>query len=237
MKKGSNKAAVKNERIKFVTAAWKFTTYGLMASLGLYVLHDKEWSLSQRDYFQGWPNHPMSLDERFYYLTSFASYSFGFLTLFWEQEQSLLDLFVMIGHHIATLTLIGASYLYSFHRFGMVILLLHDVSDPFMELAKMFLYSGYNRIADVLFVTFAAVFISSRNIFYPFFVLPSIYKYCRYPDGRLFPSDNFNIWVFQAPLWFLEVLHIYWSCLILKMIYKAIVEKGVKDDIRNKKVD
>ena len=46
------------------------------------------------------------------------------------------------------------------------------------------------------------------------------------------PDDNTNFW-FQFTLWTLEVLHVYWAILILQMVYKAIRDQGVKDDIRN----
>jgi hypothetical protein len=36
-----------------------------------------------------------------------------------------------------------------------VILLLHDVADPFMEIGKMLLYTGNNTGADVSFGVFA----------------------------------------------------------------------------------
>ena len=60
----------------------------------------------------------------------------------------------------------------------------------------------------------------------------AIPKYARYPNGSLLPSDGIN-YSFQIGLWTLEVLHIYWASLIVKMAYKAVMKGNVEDDIRD----
>lgn len=40
----------------------------------------------------------------------------------------------------------------------------------------------------------------------------------------------------RAALWTLACLHVYWAILIVSMIIKAIRDKGVSDDVRNKNV-
>jgi hypothetical protein len=39
--------------------------------------------------------------------------------------------------------------------------------------------------------------------------------------------------IFFTSMSVLACLHVYWASLILKMAFKAVVEKGVNDDIRN----
>jgi hypothetical protein len=64
----------------------------------------------------------------------------------------------------------------------------------------------------------------------------SISTYARYPSGdrmgELLP-DNTTSYYMQGTLWILEVLHVYWGFLILKMVKKAILSGGTEDDIRN----
>ena len=74
---------------------------------------------------------------------------FQFALLFFEPEQSLTDVLVMSAHHLATLVLLGMSYIYSFHRFGAIVLCLHDLADPFMESAKLFLYAGFPQVSSL----------------------------------------------------------------------------------------
>ncbi|KAJ3271155.1 hypothetical protein HDV01_007013 [Terramyces sp. JEL0728] len=92
-----------------------------------------------------------------------------------------------------------------------------------MELAKIFLYAKKEM---------ATTFIVTRNYLFPFYVVMSISKYCRFPDGTLMPTNGWN-YSFQGALWILAALHVYWASLLLKMLYSAIVNKGVEDDIRN----
>ena len=85
-----------------------------------------------------------------YYSAGFGLYLFGCVSIFWEVEQSVLDIGIMLVHHATTLFLIALSYMYSFHRIGSVILLLHDIADPLMELAKLNLYAGRNSVSNTL---------------------------------------------------------------------------------------
>lgn len=76
------------------------------------------------------------------------------------------------------------------------------------------------------------VFLITRNFIFPYYVISSISKYCRYPDGTMLPSNGMN-YALQIGLWTLEILHVYWASLIIKMAYKAIVKGSVEDDIRD----
>lgn len=145
---GKAKAA-RNQRLKYKFASWKFLQYGLMASFGWWLLSKEPWLFQPRQWYAGWPNHSASYEMYIYYTTAIGLYSFGCFSVFWEAEQTRLDLLVMLVHHFSTIFLLGMSYHYNLHRIGSVIVLLHDVADPFMELAKILLYSGYSSVNRV----------------------------------------------------------------------------------------
>jgi hypothetical protein len=92
-----------------------------------------------------------------------------------------------------------------------------------------------NEAADVTFIAFALVFFVSRNIVFPFFVIMSVHRYGYYENGVPVPTHFFSA-LFKIALWTLEVLHVYWASQIGRMIYIAIRENGVQDDIRHKPV-
>ncbi|KAJ3037972.1 hypothetical protein HDV00_001175 [Rhizophlyctis rosea] len=177
----------------------------------------------------------MSYRSKLFYSIGFGNYFYGSLALYFEPRQK--DFNLMIVHHGVTLALIYFSYLWGFYRIGCAVLLLHDASDPIMELAKMCLYSGQKMLADILFAAFAVVFIITRNIIYPIYVIASIPQYAWVErDGKSIPIPENNPGIRASALFgmsVLEVLHIYWAFLILKMAKKAIVDKGVGDDTRN----
>ena len=50
-------------------------------------------------------------------------------------------------------------------------MIIHDVADPIMEFAKMCIYARRQRMADVFFAIFAAVFILSRDVIFPMYLI------------------------------------------------------------------
>lgn len=119
----------------------------------------------------------------------------------------------MLLHHIVSFFLVYISYTWGAFRIGAVILLLHDLADPFMELAKCFLYAGKQLMADILFATFAAVFIFTRNYIFPLYVITSVEYSARNELGEYLPSYAVNR-ACLVSLGVLEVLHIYWAVLV-----------------------
>ncbi|KAJ3159431.1 hypothetical protein HDU86_001749 [Geranomyces michiganensis] len=222
-----------DNRYKFVLSGWKFFTYGVSTAIGLYILYSEGWLLTPRLYWThfGRPGI-MSPLMKLYYKTGFSSYLYGSISIiFFEPRQK--DFAVMVSHHLVTLSLMFLSYLWPYFRIGCAILLLHDLSDPIMELAKMALYAGKTRLADALFGTFAVVFIVTRNWIFPYYIIRSIFQYA-YDAPH--PTLAMGISVRDACVAFLctlEVFHLFWASLILRMAKNAIVNKGVGDDARN----
>ncbi|KAJ3198786.1 Ceramide synthase 3 [Dinochytrium kinnereticum] len=133
-----------------------------------------------------------------------------------------------------TLTVVTASYLLGFYRIGSVILLLHDFADPFMEVAKMFVYMGNQKMADIFFIQFAIVFIFTRNFIYPVYVISSIPFFAYHPDGKLIPYGRWDLhYLCLGCLCILCSLQFFWGSLIVKMAIKAIGDKKVEGDIRD----
>lgn len=104
-------------------------------------------------------------------------------------------------------------------------MLLHDVSDPFMETAKVFMYCKHQFFANIFFVIFATTFIISRCVIYPICaVAPLFYS----KNTELAPG----FLPFRHGLCVIQVLDLFWSYLILKMIARHIIYGDVKGDIR-----
>ncbi|KAL2912643.1 Ceramide synthase 5 [Polyrhizophydium stewartii] len=223
-------AQVQKLRKKFQLAGWRLMFFSTSFLLGAYTVSGEWWSFSPRNYFLDWPDHPMSPQLKRYYVTGVSGSIYVFLFTFLE-KMSFKDKMIMIIHHITTFLLLAFSFYWGFHRIGTIVLTLHDIVDPIMEFAKMNLYTGRKDNADILFGVFAVVFIISRNIVYPFYVVSSVRYYAFFPDGSAMPSYYVH-YGFEALLWTLEVLHIYWAYLIVRMAISAVFNKGVSDDVR-----
>lgn len=119
---------------------------------------------------------------------------------------------------------------YSYTRVGLVVFALHDPADVFLNGAKVLKYFGFNKLCDATFVLFTAVWVATRMT-----LLPIVVNVCfqmqkvRCAAQYMLPGDFFE----PVFLYILQVLHCYWTVLILRMAWRFVVVKGVEKDIRS----
>ncbi|KAL4829330.1 hypothetical protein H8958_001147 [Nasalis larvatus] len=129
-----------------------------------------------------------------------------------------------IIHHVATIILISFSWFANYIRAGTVIMALHDSSDYLLELAKMFNYAGWKNTCNNIII-FAIVFIITRLVILPFWILHCSLVY----PLELYPAF-FGYYFFNSMMGVLQLLHIFWAYLILRMAHKFITGKLVQDE-------
>ncbi|KAJ3064263.1 Ceramide synthase 3 [Podochytrium sp. JEL0797] len=141
----------------------------------------------------------------------------------------------MVAHHVATVIVMLMSYVMGFTRAGVVVLLLHDFSDPIMELAKCCLYAGQKVLADVFFGIFAITFLITRNYMYPVLIVIPLLVHSKYEDGVQMPRGyGHYFYPIVACLYVLQALDVFWGYLILKMVAKVLASgEAPKGDIRD----
>jgi len=103
-------------------------------------------------------------------------------------------------------------------------LILTDISDPLLESAKIVKYMGFNQIADILFILFSTVFLTTRMVIYPAFVVYPAYT-AVYTGNLALPFGGF---LFPF-LIILQILFLYWSSIILKIGLDLMLGRGAKD--------
>lgn len=105
-------------------------------------------------------------------------------------------------------------------------MLVHDIADPIMEIAKLFLYHGYKRLADLFFLIFAVVFVVTRDYY---FLVNIVLFVCR------------HVWLgigwvqmpyFAFLLGSLQVMQFIWTAMIARMAVTAIITKKTPKDVR-----
>ncbi|VFV40009.1 lag1 longevity assurance homolog [Lynx pardinus] len=138
------------------------------------------------------------------------------------------DFLIMFMHHLATIGLITFSYINNMVRVGTLVMCLHDVSDFLLEAAKLANYAKYQRLCDTLFVIFSAVFVVTRLGIYPFWILNTTFFESWEMIGP-YPSW----WLFNGLLLILQVLHVIWSYLIVRIAFKALIRGKVSKDDRS----
>merc|ERR1712178_537977 len=162
----------------------------------------------------------------FLYQIELAFYVSLVLSLFNDVKRK--DFTEQIIHHFATITLVVFSYLANFIRIGTLVLILHDISDIFLEAAKCFIYCKKGKVADVLFAVFAVTFIITRDFMFPWMVIhTSLVK-----SMWLF-EPYFAYYAFNAFLMIIQVLNWFWSFTILRMAYRLMTQSEIGEDDRS----
>jgi ceramide synthetase len=104
------------------------------------------------------------------------------------------------------------------------VLLVHDIADPFLEIAKMAKYANFSRLCWVLFAIFSIMFLATRLWIYPVYILKST-LFEKNSIVPTFPAQYF----FNGMLLLLLVLHMFWTYLLFKAIYKAAFSNKLED--------
>ncbi|MBN3300226.1 CERS6 synthase, partial [Amia calva] len=209
---------------KVFTAITKATTSWLWNTRECWYNYPYQWAISNTLWFIY--SQPLTADLHYYYIVELSFY----LSLMFSQFTDIRrkDFLIMFMHHLATISLITFSYVNNMVRVGTLVMCLHDAADVLLEAAKMANYAKCQRLCDLMFVMFALVFISTRLGVYPVWIL----------NTTLFESWDIvgpypSWWVFNFLLILLQVLHSFWSYLIIKIACKAISKGKVSKDDRS----
>lgn len=198
--------------IKFRMALWKALYYSSAAAYAICVLAREPWILDPVQYQSVCTAVPARF--KTYYLVSLAYYINEFITIFIEPRKK--DFAEMLIHHVATIILITLSYQKGLVRYGLAILAIHDLADPWLEIAKSSLALRNYPAANACFFVFMVIFIVSRIGIYPYFIVRPATLY-------LF-RHRLQFWNCAIAL-MLNVLvatHIVWSYFIIRVFMKIL---------------
>lgn len=209
---------------KFRIAFFKLVFYISAVTLGIFVLKNENWAYTLHLLT---PVKEIPLKFKIYYFYEISFYMTELITIFYEPKKK--DFFQMVAHHITTLFLMYLSFDIRYIHFGVVILLLHDISDPLLELAKVEHYVKKDSIANTTIFIFTAVFIVSRLFIYPRFIVYQVWLYVK-KDISTWPN-----WTLILLLLFLQVMHIIWTGYILMLFVKLINGEKLEDTREKKK--
>ncbi|KAL6121435.1 hypothetical protein NUSPORA_01646 [Nucleospora cyclopteri] len=147
---------------------------------------------------------PNDIEKR--YFTTISYYLVSLMDLFDESRSDQLEMFI---HHIFTLHLLLYSISLELYRYGIIILALHDISDPFLELSKIGYNLKFNTFTKIVFFIFTPLFIITRIIIYPRYIIYTCY--CDLKEKGL----NISFIGIILSLICLFIMHLFWTWKIL----------------------
>ena len=187
--------------------------------------HEMFASKDPRFTFADWPhNVPSSVKVLYLFELGFWLSCLVFMAV----ETIRKDFTEMIIHHIATIVLISLSYTYGYYRIGLVVMGIHDMGDIFLYSAKFMKYLNLKKPVDITFMIFFIVFFFSRLVIFPSFVRTAwgpLTGYLPDLDYRNFQGSV----ILPSLLTVLQILHVMWFVLIVRMILKFRKGEETKD--------
>ncbi|XP_051999372.1 ceramide synthase 2-like [Xyrauchen texanus] len=213
---------------KFREASWRFTFYLLSFIGGLGALINKPWLYDLKEMWKGFPTLTLLPSQYWYYMLELGFY---FSLLFSvASDVKRKDFKEQIVHHVATITLISFSWCVNYIRAGTLIMFVHDSADYLLESAKMFNYARWKNTCNYLFILFAAVFVITRLIIFPFWIM-----HCTWVYPVTVYTPFFGYYFFNGLLLVLQCLHFFWAALIIRMALRFLTCNSSVEDERSDK--
>jgi len=230
--------AKKNKVEKFAADIWKLAYYTFVTTVLIqYCLQKdyvprllggngkgfREWHLTN------WPS--MDSDELYYYQISFG---FAVQTLIAHFiEPARRDFYTMLIHHIVLVGLVGFSYVNGWIQYGMIVFIVHDVSDISVYLIKIAALVKNIPLAIISSISWLTSWIYLRLILMPIYILWEIYTWVIDPpyfqkvQRFMTQIDNYVFFILLSTLY---VLHWIWFFAASMQIKRTLDSGSVKDD-------
>lgn len=220
---GKCKPAKRGTVHKFSESMWRFSFYLFASLYGWFiVLWDKPYLKDTMHTLYNYPDHPVKPEEWWYYNIELGFYISLVVTQFIDTKRS--DFWQMFVHHAVTILLLVLSWACNFHRIGALVLAIHDVADVPMEGAKLAKYCKKQRLADLLFAIFTITWIYTRC-----YLLPTrVIYYTTYEALSIIPFFP-GYYIFNGLLCVLQLLHVAWTWLIMRIVFYALQNDGMRD--------
>ena len=228
---------------KFREAAWRAVLYATACGwAGSVLLFGDDYDIGFMNdselFWKGWPGHEVTPGMASIYQLYLGLYVHLLVFLFLDTKSS--DFLALVAHHLITMSIVLGSWRVSFTRVGSFTMVLHDISDVFLEIAKCFNYTqvAHPRLsigADASFIVFAVTFFYLRLYIYPTRVVHStMYQACVHVSCITPPTIGncaFNVtWMFFNVLLIgLQGLQIFWGWKVLGVIATVIRGKPLED--------
>ncbi|PAA58823.1 hypothetical protein BOX15_Mlig023378g3, partial [Macrostomum lignano] len=211
---------------KFVESAWFIVYYCVALTCGAAVLLQQPYFWNTRLCWLGWPYLHVTWPVRCYYIGQLGFYLASLYSIFHDVKRK--DFFEMLVHHLVTVWLVAFSWCVNFVRIGALVLLLHDMVDPPLHLAKCLGYANKRPACDCVFFVFYIGWFVTRLLLFPIWLIRSA---SMESWAELGPFGAY--WAFNGCLCVLLVLHVVWFYFISRIAWQAVTHGQLQRDTRS----
>jgi ceramide synthetase len=231
---------------KWLDQSWQLLIHVSMTAMELWVLADEVWwqdtptCWQPATWLQG--THLIKPALKAVYLLQLAIWIYTCFVHVFVAER-IKDYYVMFAHHCVTIALLALSAHARFFRIGLLVLLVHDFSDVFVDLLKMVSYLKLDGrrgwfLTELAYVACVFNFIYWRLFEFPLRVIHSsafdsyIELFVKRPELYVAPT---TLWerltppihmycVTNALLIVLLCMHVYWTLLFFRLGYRMLAQ-------------
>ncbi|KAE8350000.1 TLC domain-containing protein [Aspergillus coremiiformis] len=154
----------RKDATRFAEQGWMVMYYNVVWPLGMYLYSKSPYFLNMEELWTEWPQRELDGLVKAYFLGQWSFWVQQILVIHIEDRRK--DHWQMLTHHFVTIALMAASYAYHQARVGHLILVLMDVIDLFLPLAKCLKYLGHTTICDILFGGFIISWLIARHLLF-----------------------------------------------------------------------
>ncbi|KAF9928539.1 sphingosine N-acyltransferase lag1 [Mortierella alpina] len=225
---------VRNSKLeRFEEQMYIMLYYVISWTCGMILMYNSPYWVNTDHYLVEYPNQEMCGALKAYYLIELG---------FWVQQIYVVntdskrkDYLAMLLHHFLTCTLIGLAYALPLTRAGNAVMVLMDISDVFLAIAKVLKYLGYSTICDAFFGLFVASWVITRHYLFPLMIMLFYNKPQQFLDtawdleNSKFLTVNVQS-ILLVLLLGLECILCYWLFMISKVIYQMFNGAAANDN-------
>ncbi|KAJ0408497.1 hypothetical protein P43SY_006427 [Pythium insidiosum] len=229
---------------KWCDQSWQLAIHFSMTCFEIVVLRDETWWQDTKSLWNQGSKDGVFPEQKFLtkllYITQLAIWIYtAFSCKFFEEIRK--DYVVMMTHHVVTIALITWSYAIGFLPVGVIVLLLHDISDVPLDVLKMANYLKLEGVrgffaCEILYVILVIEWVYFRTYLYPVKLLNTTLFENRESCMPMPEARDLTILSPCVPSWFLfnallitlYCLHIWWGFLIVRLLF-GIISKGAHE--------
>lgn len=202
---------------------WRLLTYSLCFFVNMALSRRQAWFKDPSLCWEGLPFQPLSADVKYFYTALEIPLYVVLLLAQLLDGRKARDSWEMVAHHLLVVLLLSAVYLGNYVRMGMLGLLLHDVTDLFLEASKLASSFRFRAVADLCFVGFAGAWAYARLYKFAAVVLLEVHT-----GGRAVAGPQFMA-LLSALLGVLLLLNLFWFSKIAKVVYRILWGGSTKE--------